>query len=142
MKRTVTLVDLYEDQSTFDQKIKFLYHALSDRRPEQYISFRMPTKQEHWEFVISRPYEAWYMVKALGWIGSIYLTRQNEIGIFLETAYQRDGYGRAAVNALMERHGDRRYLANINPANTSSIRFFEDMGFRRVQYTYAWEGKK
>ena len=45
----------------------------------------MPTYTEHLRFIKSRPYRKWYVVKYDGLkIGSVYLTSQNEIGIFVK----------------------------------------------------------
>jgi hypothetical protein len=37
---------------------------------------------------------------------------------------------------LMQRHGHRRYLANINPRNERSAYLFSRLGFNLVQHTY------
>ena len=117
---------------------KFLYHLLSQRKPEENISHKkMPTYSEHVKFVMSNPYSKWYIIiyknkKA----GSIYLTCQNEIGIFLEEKVQSKGIGKQALRLLIKKNHKPRYLANINPKNTKSIKFFTKNDFKLIQYTY------
>ena len=114
-----------------------LYALLAERTPEQSISHkRMPAWNEHCSFVDSKPYLAWYMICDHGEvIGAVYLSKQREIGIAIFLAHQRKGYGRAAVQELMRLHPGN-FLANINPKNEASIRFFESMGFTHIQNTY------
>lgn len=126
--------------------IQALYRLLKQRQPYQAISHKvMPTFEEHTAFVQSIPYFAWYLIyygKCLNGpadpIGSVYLTRSNEIGIFLFRAYHGMGYGQEAVAELMKLHKGP-YLANINPSNLASRRFFESLGFKPLQVTYSHE---
>ena len=64
---------------------RFLYELLTQRRQAANISHKkMPTYEEHVKFVRSRPYSKWYIINVNGEkAGSIYLTKQNEIGIHL-----------------------------------------------------------
>lgn len=128
------LVDVYNSPDA----LSVLYQLLEERTPEFNISHReMPTLQAHRAFVDSRPYSAWYLVQVdEKQIGAIYLTKMNEIGIFVLQAYQGNGYGKRAISLLMERHPCERYLANINPANERSIEFFRGLGFHHIQNTY------
>lgn len=97
----------------------------------------MPEWDQHVEFVESRPYREWDFIHAGGKVvGSIYLTANDEIGVFVFKAHQGSGYGQEAVRQMMERHGKRRYLANINPRNTASIEMFKGLGFNLIQHTY------
>lgn len=117
-----------------------LWALLKEREPHQNISHKaMPSWEEHIRFIESRPYEAWYFIFVPGAaapVGACYLSKQNEIGIFLFHRHQRWGFGAAAVRALMDKHGPRRYLANINPQNQGSRWFFDRLGFKLVQHTY------
>lgn len=127
------LIDVYD----FGLSAGYLYELLKERTPEQSISHRkMPTWEEHVEFVQSRPYSYWYLIELSGLIvGATYLTRQREIGISLYRGYQGNGYGRQAVNILREKHPGR-ILANVNPNNTPSRKFWESMGGELLQVTY------
>lgn len=116
----------------------FLYNLLSERDPRINISHKkMPPYHKHVKFVMSKPYSVWYIVNYKNQkVGSIYLTNQDEIGIFLERKIKYKGIGRQALNLLMKRHPRSRYLANINPKNIKSVMFFQKNGFHLIQHTY------
>ena len=117
--------------------IPALYDLLLERTPEQSISHkRMPSLSEHAAFVQSRPYQAWYMIEDGDYfVGSVYLSKQREIGIFIFSRFHGQSYGREAVEQMKLLYPGPM-LANINPANEGSIRFFEKLGGRRIQTTY------
>ena len=121
-----------------EKDVQFLYNLLEERKPVTYISHKkMPTYEEHVNFVKSSPYSKWYIIEVDGErAGSIYLTKQNEIGIFLNEGLQEKGIGSNALNVLIGKNPDLRYLANINPENKKSIKFFKKLGFTLIQYTY------
>ena len=121
-----------------EKDVQFLYNLLDERKPVTYISHKkMPTYEEHVNFVKSSPYSKWYIIEVDGErAGSIYLTKQNEIGIFLNEGLQEKGIGSNALNVLIGKNPDLRYLANINPENKKSIEFFKKLGFTLIQYTY------
>lgn len=130
----VQLIPVYRER----QAVMILYDLLKERTPEQSISHKkMPTMEEHVKFVHSRPYLAWYLIQneESEYVGSTYLSRQREIGIFIFKRYQGRGYGSKAVRQLMDKWPGR-FLANINPQNTESQRFFENLGAKLIQYTY------
>ena len=118
--------------------IKFLYDLLKERTPIQSISHaKMPTFKEHEQFVKSKPYKKWYVISIdVGTIGSIYLTKNNEIGIFLKKQYCHFSYGNKALKLFMEQNPHSFYLANINPQNENSIKFFDNNNFKPYQVTY------
>lgn len=117
---------------------QFLYELLSERDPRANISHKkMPTYKEHLKFIKSKPYSRWYIIYYNNEkTGSIYLSKQNEIGIFIKNEMQGKGIGRNALKLIMEKNGPGRYLANINPKNKKSIQFFKKNGFKLIQYTY------
>jgi len=121
-----------------EKDVQFLYNLLEERKPVTYISHKkMPTYEEHVNFVKSSPYSKWYIIEVdEERAGSIYLTKQNEIGIFLNEGLQEKGIGSNALNVLIGKNPDLRYLANINPENKKSIKFFKKLGFTLIQYTY------
>jgi hypothetical protein len=117
---------------------KLLYQLLQERQPHVNISHAvMPTWRRHVNFIASRPYSAWYLIKSGdNYVGGIYLTRMNEIGIAILKRFRGFGFAPQAIRMLMLKHGKRLYLANINPRNKKFIDMFKCMGFRFVQQTY------
>lgn len=68
-------------------------------------------------------------------VGSCYLTKKNEIGVFVSKIDKRQGHGSWAVKELMKMHGQLEYKANINPANIASLSLFSSLGFKTVSLT-------
>lgn len=117
--------------------VDILYSLLAERTPEQSISHRkMPTIEDHRRFVRSRPYTAWYLIDvSRDYVGSIYLTKANEIGIFIFNAHKGRGFGEQAVRMIKEAHPGE-HLWNVNPANKPSIALVEKLGGKLIQLTY------
>ena len=120
---------------------RFLYQHLKERNPAANISHKkMPTYAEHVGFVMSRPYSKWYIIIHRNKkIGTIYLTKQNEIGIFIKNKVQGKLIGQRVLKLLMEKNPRKRYLANVSPKNKKSIAFFKKNGFKLIQYTFELE---
>ena len=121
----------------------FLYNLLKERDSKANISHKkMPSFEQHEKFVDSKPYSKWYViVESEESVGSIYLTKNDEIGIFLKKNTQGKKIGEKALKLLMEKNSNSRYLANVNPKNEKSIRFFKNNGFKLIQQTYELEKK-
>ena len=117
---------------------EFLYVLLKNRNPKFNISHKkMPSFKQHIKFVNSKPYSKWYIIKQNNEkVGSIYLSKQNEIGIFLKEHVQGQNIGTKALKLLITKNPKKRFLANINPKNKKSIKFFEKNGFKLIQYTF------
>jgi RimJ/RimL family protein N-acetyltransferase len=116
---------------------QLLYDLLKERDETVNVSHReLPAWCDHVRFVESHPYQEWYFIEAGDVVGACYLTIDDEIGVFVFKEYQGHGYGPMAVRRLMDIHGQRRYLANINPRNERSAGIFAKLGFRCVQHTY------
>ncbi len=117
--------------------VETLYQLLRARPPEECISHKkMPTYYEHERFFHSKPYASWYLIEADGiYVGSIYLTRRNEIGIHMFPQYRRTCETQA-IEALLDIHEPKRIYANINPTNTEQAEVFKTLGFRLIQHTY------
>ena len=117
---------------------RFLYQHLKERNPSANISHKkMPTYAEHVKFVLSHPYSKWYIIIHKNKkVGTIYLTKQNEIGIFIKNKMQDKQFGQRTLELLMEKNPRKRYLANVSPKNKKSIRFFTRNAFKLIQYTY------
>jgi len=116
----------------------FLYDLLKERKPNVNISHeKMPTYVQHIKFIESKPYSKWYIIKfGNKKIGSVYLSKQNEIGIFIIKDMHSKKLGTSILKALIEKNHRKRYLANINPKNKKLIGFFKKNGFKLLQYTF------
>lgn len=129
------LVDVYETPGAYD----VLWQLLAEREPHQSISHKaMPSAKEHHAFVESRPYLRWYLIDCGETVGAIYLSWQREVGIGILKKYRGHNYALNALRLLIQQHPGR-FLANIAPANSDSIKLFTGLGFKQIQSTYAME---
>ena len=135
MKKTQSSISL---KSVTNSDVKFLFDLLKERDPRVNISHRkMPTYNQHTKFIKSKPYSKWYIIlKSKQKIGSIYLSKNDEIGIFLSKKFQGKNVGNSALNELMKKNPRKRFLANVNPKNKKSISFFKNNNFKLIQYTF------
>lgn len=124
--------------------LKFLYDLLAEREDHINISHKaMPSWDDHVNFVCGMPYRYWWRIEAelyppslLTTIGAAYLSRQNEIGIFIKKQHQGKGYGKEAVKKIVEMFPGERLLANVSPGNERSHKLFQELGFKEIQKTY------
>ena len=125
-------------KSVTNSDIEFLFDLLKERNPRANISHKkMPSYNQHAKFVRSKPYSKWYVIlKKKEKVGSIYLSKNDEIGIFLSSDYQGKNIGKHALTELIKKNPRKRFLANVNPKNKKSIQFFKNNGFKLIQYTY------
>ena len=138
------VINLGIRNSTIDLKpvtkkdCKFLYQLLAEREPKMYISHsRMPAYQDHVKFVMSHPYAKWYIIyKNKEKVGSIYLSKQNEIGLFIKKNKKNQGIGSNALRMLFELDPRPRYFANINFRNVKSVKFLTKNFFSPLVHTY------
>jgi len=117
---------------------RFLYCLLKERDQLANISHRkMPSYTEHINFIESKPYSKWHIIfKNNKKVGSIYLSKQDEIGLFLKKDVQSRGIGSKALKILIENNPRPRFLANVAPKNIKSINFFKKNKFSLIQHTY------
>ena len=117
---------------------EFLFDLLKQREGTVNISHKsLPDWEEHIQYVKKHDYQSWDIIWVENTrIGNIYLTKNNEIGIFIDKKLQFHGYGSKALEEFMKKNGKKRYLANINPTNYKSIQFFGKNGFTHIQNTY------
>ena len=135
MEKTQSSISL---KSVTNSDVKFLFDLLKERDPRVNISHRkMPTYSQHTKFIKSKPYSKWYIIlKSKQKIGSIYLSKNDEIGIFLSKKFQGKNVGSFALNELIKKNPRKRFLANVNPKNKKSISFFKNNNFKLIQYTF------
>ena len=117
---------------------EFLFDLLKQREGTVNISHKsLPDWEEHLQYVKKHDYQSWDIIWVENTrIGNIYLTKNDEIGIFIDKKLQFHGYGSKALEEFMKKNGKKRYLANINPTNYKSIQFFGKHGFTHIQNTY------
>jgi hypothetical protein len=125
-------------RSVNSSDLQFLYDLLKQRQSNENISHKkLPTFTQHTAFVKSKPYSKWYMIlEDKSRLGSIYLSKQNEVGIFIDKNSRKIGIGNKSLELLIQKNPRKRYLANINPQNIKSIKFFTKNKFKLIQYTY------
>ncbi len=121
-----------------EKDYRFLYCLLKERNQIANISHRkMPSYKEHISFIESKLYSKWHIIfQNNKKVGSIYLSKQDEIGLFLKNNVQGKGIGITALKILIENNPRSRYLANIAPKNIKSINFFKKNKFSLIQHTY------
>jgi hypothetical protein len=133
---SLDLVDVYK----YYKHYHILYELLKERTPEVSISHKcLPSFDNHVKFIDSKPYKHWFFITKPDVVGAIYLTPSNEIGVFVFKKYRRSGYATWAVNELIERSKQTKFLANINPENKISQKLFKKFGFKHIQNTYSKE---
>jgi RimJ/RimL family protein N-acetyltransferase len=118
---------------------KFLYELLKERKPEQNISFKMPSYKEHCKFNDTKPYTEDYVIfNGQRLVGRIYIYKNkypgldlDTVGIHIKKEFRGQGYGRKALRKFK-----KTLYANISVNNIVSQKFFEKMGFKPLQITY------
>jgi GNAT superfamily N-acetyltransferase len=147
----ITLDSVYKRRQNVDALYDIMRARSTEDDPHTNISHRaLPPYRQHGEFVRSRPYRIWYLIKVGGLLaGATNITKQNEIGLVLLPDYRGKGIGKLVLQGLLRRHkplpaipGHRagHFLANINPKNERSIRLFTGLGFALKQQTYQLGG--
>ena len=116
----------------------FLYDLLKNKDPNANISHKkMPSYDEHVEFVMSKPYTNWYIIEyEKKNVGAIYLSKQDEIGISVSNDYEYDQIVKPALKLLMKLNQRKRYLANTSPKDVRSQEFLLKNGFTGLEYVY------
>lgn len=135
------------------QAAEILWELMKEAQPSETISQQgMPSWEEHVSFVGRFPFRMWYLLQADGvFVGSIYLSRRNEIGVRIFKAHRRKGHAKWAIMEILRmwrklvaasgRPAVQRaaFIANINPANEASQALFSSLGFRHIQNTFAFD---
>ena len=116
----------------------FLYDLLKNKDPNANISHKkMPSYDEHVEFVMSKPYTNWYIIEYdKKNVGAIYLSKQDEIGISIKRDYKYEQIAKPALKLLIKLNPRKRYLANTSPKDVRSQEFFLKNGFNSLEYVY------
>ena len=123
---------------------KFLYELLLQRKKIVNISHKkMPTYEEHVKFIESEPYSKWYIIQIDDKkIGSIYLTKENEIGIHFFTQYEESERFQNVIKEFFLKEPQDRFFMNVSPKNEQYIDLAKKLGFHLVQHTYERDESK
>ena len=142
MKKEIVLKEVQKSDCSF------LYELLLERKLYVNISHKKnPTYVKHVKFVMSKPYSKWYIIYYRKQkIGSIYLTKQDEVGIHFKepvksTLQLRKLLWLQVLKMMMKKNPRNRYLVNINPSNTKMKTFLKNAGFKLIQHTYEMSKK-
>ena len=116
----------------------FLYELLKTKDPIANISHKkMPSYDEHVNFILSNPYAIWYIIEYEGKkIGSVYLSKHDEIGISLIDNSLYDKIGKSIIKLLIKNNPRKHYLAKVSPRNKKLQNFFVNNDFTGLEYTY------
>ena len=117
---------------------KFLYELLLQRKKIVNISHKkMPTYDEHVKFIESEPYSKWCIIEIDDKkIGSIYLTKENEIGIHFFTQYEENERFQNVIKEFFLKEPREKFFMNVSPKNEQYIDLTKKLGFHLVQHTY------
>jgi|TARA_B110000263_G_C15026591_1_gene382022 RimJ/RimL family protein N-acetyltransferase len=117
--------------------LKFLFNHLKERDPRENISHKkMPTYDEHVKFVLSKPYSKWYIIfEKNKKIGSVYLTKADEIGLHLKKEYFRESMLKEILECLMKNEQNKRFVFNVSPRNKKFMKFLQKNGYVISQQT-------
>ena len=127
-----------------EKDYEFLYKLLSERKQITFISHKkMPTYEEHVKFIESEPYSKWYIIQIDDKkIGSIYLTKENEIGIHFFTQYEESKRFQNVIKEFFLKEPQDRFFMNVSPKNEQYIDLAKKLGFHLVQHTYERDERK
>tara|TARA_Y100000817_G_scaffold184051_1_gene143831 strand:+ start:60 stop:470 length:411 start_codon:yes stop_codon:yes gene_type:complete len=117
--------------------LKFLFNHLKERDPREKISHKkMPTYDEHVKFVLSKPYSKWYIIfEKNKKIGSVYLTKADELGLHLKKEYFRESLLKEILESLMKSEPNKRFVFNVSPRNKKFMKFLQKNGYVISQQT-------
>ena len=117
--------------------LRFLFNLLKERDPKANISHKkMPTYDEHVKFVLSKPYSKWYIIfERNKKIGSVYLTKADELGLHLKKEYFRESLLKEILESLMKSEPNKRFVFNVSPRNKKFMKFLQKNGYVISQQT-------
>lgn len=131
--------------STTDQHIAALFKILCKRQENHRISHtRVPSLKAHRQFVLSHTYRHWFLVAFDNdFIGTVYLTNDNVIGIFLEDVHV--SHLKCVISFVVQNFNplpevpslrSAAFTINLAPNNTEYALAVEELGGRLIQKSY------
>lgn len=137
----ITLTNIQECKS---DAVEVLWQLMLERPAFANISHDgKADRSRHLQHVLYHPHREWCLIADADtskWVGGIYITHRDEIGIGILSEHQRKGFARQAIEAMMQRHRKDCYYANVAPGNHPSHRMWESFANHAiVQVTYRIE---
>jgi RimJ/RimL family protein N-acetyltransferase len=124
--------------------IDYLYASLARRERSVNISHKkMPSYVDHYTFVRNSgdKYLDWQvMLLGRNYIGHYYITKNNEVGIFIEKEHRGKGFGKFALDQIelfAKDNNIKTIFANVAVHNNISQDFFLHHKFILIQLTYS-----
>jgi RimJ/RimL family protein N-acetyltransferase len=110
---------------------EFLYDMLKERDTTINVTHeRLPTFNEHKNFLNSQPYDAWYIIELESkMVGNIWIDNQNRIGFFVKNQYKGFGLIVPAFHELKRIHRRSNYFGKVNPKNFESQKLLKHLNF-------------
>ena len=94
---------------------------------------KLPTKEAYFKDVRQRKYHRFFVIKVgRKHVGVILVQKNNEVGVILFPKYRSTGYGKEALELLLDEENPisgGHFRARIHPHNVRSIRMVESLGF-------------
>ena len=125
----------------------FLYRLFAERGEDSWISTaKFPTYEEHFAFVERHPYRDWWVIYVDSKpVGSIYLGKDNSVGVVIAKDHRRSGYAKQAIERVLRDNDPLpaiksvragHFIANIKEGNQASEALFTACGFKPIQRTW------
>ena len=141
---SITFEDI--DMALNSSKEKFLYELLSERNLS--ISHKkLPSYEEHLNFIKNNPYYKWVIVKQNKiLIGSIYINKNNSVSIKLKNKYSHqlehvlnkfeDTF---SPQSEIKSYRKEQFFFNVNPNDQLMIKVLESKNYKISQISYQKE---
>jgi hypothetical protein len=133
--------------SVSETTMDILYSLFEPAKPERGIRADRLPKREHYEaWVRSRPYKHWFIVTedqdgTEEFIGQVYLTKSNHIGLGLLNRERHKRLGGWMVQWLIEHHRKGPFFALIDPNDEVMNKAFIDLGGKRTIAPLFYDGE-
>ena len=150
MKIIINKFLVLEDIKKSDENIEAAYKLYKSRPKYHLISANKKLKYlEHAKFVRKNPYRKWFIIKFKNnYIGTIYLTFENNIGYFILDKYTK--YSKKIFNRIFDKIiplpkklsiNQNRFTINISSNNKKYQKIINNIGGKIIQKTFIFKKK-
>jgi RimJ/RimL family protein N-acetyltransferase len=138
-----------------EDHVRFLYKLFLARPEDAKVSSKgaPPSYEEHRQFVENHPYADWRLIEPYEldcedkiYVGSVFISQParlsvvgDELSVDLLPQFRGHGHAEEALRLMMEKHGPRRFGANIAPKNYEAMALFKRLGFKLCQVSFVKE---